>query len=618
MAPKHEPLFDQMLLDTHDELIVDLFAGGGGASSGIEQATGRQVDVAINHDSAAVALHQANHPQTLHLVSDVFEVDPRAVTKGRPVGLLWASPDCTHHSKARGGKPLRTTKRRALAWVVTRWAGQVRPRVVILENVEEFAQWGPLVGQPGQLRPCKKRRGRTFRKWVRSLERFDYRVEWRELRACDYGAPTIRKRLFLIARCDGLPIVWPEPTHGPSRKHPYRTAASCIDWDIPMLSIFATKDEAKEWGRRHGQAAPIRPLADNTLRRIARGVKRYVLENPKPFLVTLNHGGDWQRPWDLDHPIRTLTSARDAHALVAPYLVPRYGERDGQEPRARSAEEPSPVVVPSGNGASLVAANLSTYHDGGNETPGASLDDVAPTLTTKGPHEAVVSCFLDQCNNGFANRTGRSVDQPLSAACAEGSHKALVATHIQRDFGTSTGHGADRPLGTITTEGGGKASLVATHLLNNTSGHSGASIDAHVPTITNGGHAALVASFLATYYGTEQSGDLQQPLGTQTTRDRFGLVTVTIEGQPYVICDIAMRMLQPRELYRAQGFRPGYVIDRGADGRQLTKTEQVRMCGNSVCPPVAEALVAANCADLMVRKARPERVRPVQGEVSVR
>src|SRR5690625_2512352 len=290
-------IYSQLLLDIHDELIVDLFAGGGGASCGIEMATGRQVDVAVNHDAAAVAMHQINHPQTRHEIADVFEVCPRVVTKGRPVGLLWASPDCTYHSKARGGKPMRdkNRKRRSLAWVVTRWAGQVRPRVIMLENVEEFADWGPLVGPHDALRPCPKRRGKTFRRWVRSLERHGYEVEWRELRACDYGAPTIRKRLFVIARCDGEPIVWPEPTHGPGTGRRYRSAAECIDWDEPMLSIFATREEAKEWARAHRRSGrkmgtPVRPLADATMRRIARGVKRYVLKDPKPFIVPNNTG----------------------------------------------------------------------------------------------------------------------------------------------------------------------------------------------------------------------------------------------------------------------------------------------------------------------------------------
>lgn len=555
-------LFPQMLLDLNSELVVDLFAGGGGASVGIEMALGRQVDIAVNHDAAAVSLHEANHPQTKHHTCDVFEVDPREVTQGRPVGLLWASPDCTYHSKARGAKPIRHKhrKRRALAWVVTRWAGQVRPRVIMLENVEEFADWGPLVGPPDQLRPCPRRRGRTFRTWRRSLERLGYHVEKRELRACDYGAPTIRKRLFVIARCDGRPIVWPEKTHGPGRKHPYRTAASCIDWSIPMCSIFATREESRAWGKLHGQAAPVRPLAEATMRRVARGVKRYVIDNPKPYIVGVGgrQGQSPERP--LDAPMQTITAKADSavvapvivpnntnnaphsadrpvptitgggrNILVAPYLVPRYGEREGQEPRTRSVEEPSPVIVPSGNGASLVAAFMAKHFTG---VDGAPLTEPTPTVTT--------------------------ID-----------HNALVAAHIQRDFGTSTGSAADTPIGTITS--------------------------------VFGGHAGLVASFLAKYYGTGDGDELSNPTPTITTKDRFGLVTVTVRGEPYYIADIAMRMLQPRELYNAQGFPRSYIIDRGADGRKLTKTEQVRMVGNSVCPPIAAALARANVPELIVR-----------------
>jgi len=529
-------IYSQLLLDIHDELIVDLFAGGGGASCGIEMATGRQVDVAVNHDAAAVAMHQINHPQTRHEIADVFEVCPRVVTKGRPVGLLWASPDCTYHSKARGGKPMRdkNRKRRSLAWVVTRWAGQVRPRVIMLENVEEFADWGPLVGPHDALRPCPKRRGKTFRRWVRSLERHGYEVEWRELRACDYGAPTIRKRLFVIARCDGEPIVWPEPTHGPGTGRRYRSAAECIDWDEPMLSIFATREEAKEWARAHRRSGrkmgtPVRPLADATMRRIARGVKRYVLKDPKPFIVPNNTGN---APHSASRPVPTVTGG-GRNILVAPALAHiGNGEREGQAPRAMDIREPLNTVVAS-------------------------------------PKHALVAAFLTQNNAGGYTGPGRDLRDPSGTVLSTGSHHSLVAAHIQRDFGTSTGHEATRPLGTITSEGGGKA--------------------------------ALVASFLSSYYGTDQDQSAADPLATITTKDRHSLVTVEIDGSAYVIVDIAIRMLQPRELYRAQGFPDSYVIDRGAGGRRLTKTEQVRMCGNSVPPHFAAALVRANAPELAAR-----------------
>lgn len=531
--------FPQLLLDVHEELIVDLFAGGGGASCGIEMATGRQVDLAINHDAAAVALHMSNHPQTLHYVADVFEVDPREACQGRPVGLLWASPDCTDHSKAKGGKPIRTRKRRALAWAVKRWAGQVRPRVIFLENVEEFVDWGPLVGPPGKLRRDKSRKGKTFRRFVRDLRALGYDVEWRELRACDYGAPTIRKRLFLVARCDGSPVVWPESTHGPGTGKPYRTAAECIDWSIPMLSIFATPEQAKAWTkawRRWGMQVwpPRRPLADATLRRIARGVVKYVVENPRPFIVPVQNTGGGAAAAPGTEPLRTITAhpKGGGFALAAPFMVPRYGEREGQESRTRSLEEPSPVVVPTGNGGSLVAAFLAKHYGG---VVGSSLGEPKGTVTT--------------------------VD-----------HDSLVAASLTKLRGTSFDADPRDPLHTVSA---------------------------------GGTHHGLVAAFLQKYYGQGTGSSLDEPAATIPTKDRIGLVTVHLEGQPYVLADIAMRMLQPRELYRAQGFPDWYRIDRGGDGRRLTKTEQVRMVGNSVCPPQAAALVRANCPELALRDSQP-------------
>jgi len=525
-------IYPQLLLDIHDELIVDLFAGGGGASCGIEMATGRQVDVAINHDAAAVAMHRANHPQTDHHVSDVFEVDPREVTQGRPVGLLWASPDCTDHSKAKGGKPIRNRKRRALAWVVKRWAGQVRPRVICLENVEEFIQWGPLVGPPGKLRRCEKRKGKTFRRFVRDLEELGYRVEYRELRACDYGAPTIRKRLFLIARCDGRPIVWPQRTHGPGTPRPYRTAAECIDWSIPMLSIFATRQEAKAWAKAHGVHPPRRPLAENTMARIARGVIKYVVEDTEPFVVHLTHHGQ-RRCHGLGEPPPTITAhpKGGGFALAAPFLVPRYGERAGQEPRTRSIEEPTPAVVPTGNGGSLVASFLARHWGG---MIGKELTEPHPTITTRGTQDQ------------------------------------LVAIHLSHQYTSNSNGGQGDPEKPLQTQ-------------------------------TTANHVGLVYSFIQKYHGQGTGTALDEPASTVTTRDRMGLVTVLVDGEPFVVVDIAMRMLQPRELYRAQGFPDSYVIDRGADGRRLTKTEQVRLVGNSVSPQVAAVLVAANAPELVAR-----------------
>jgi DNA (cytosine-5)-methyltransferase 1 len=437
-----------------DELIIDNFAGGGGASLAMEQATNRPVDIAINHDPEAICMHTANHPCTKHYIQDVWSIDPLKVTMGRKVGLCWFSPDCKHFSKAKGGKPV-SKNIRDLAWVVVRWAKMVRPRVIALENVEEFSTWGPLVDN----KPCPERKGSTFYRWIKSLERFGYRVQWEILSACDYGAPTIRKRLFLIARCDDQPIVWPDPTHGPDLQ-PYRTAAECIDWSISCPSIFGRK----------------RPLAENTLKRIARGIYRFVLESP-------------------------------ACALAIPHIQRQFLE--------------SPA-------------------------------------------------------------------------------RALAIPHIQRQFGKSVGSSIKEPLGTITAGGSGKTALVTSHLVKlRGTCKDGQDLRHPLPTVTAGGlHTGEVRAFLIKYYGTAVGQSLNNPIHTVTTKDRLGLVTIA--GEKYQITDISMRMLTPRELYRAQGFPDSYIIDplfcnsNTGKTKPLTKTVQVRMCGNSVSPYPAKALVEAN------------------------
>lgn len=443
------------------ELVVDLFSGGGGASEGIRWALGRDPDVAVNHDEDAVSMHEANHPATRHLHGDVWHYGPRDVVGAAPVGLLWASPTCTFFSKAKGG-PLdrRTaTKIRALAWVVVRWAKDVRPRVIMVENVEAFASWGPLAVDG---KPCRRRRGTTFRRWVRALEAEGYRVEWRELRACDYGAPTSRKRLFVIARRDGAPIVWPEPTHGPGRL-PFRTAADCIDWSVPCPSIF-------------GRA---KPLAEATMRRIARGMRKFVLESGAPFLVHVSNG-----------------------------------ERPGQAPR---------------------------------------IYDIA---------------------------------EPLGTVVAGGIKHALVTAFLTKYFGTSTGQPVQLALGTQTTNH--HYGLVTAFMAKNFGGHEspGADLRAPMSTVTCRDHHALVAAFLTQYNGQSIGQPLGEPMNTVTTKDRFAVVV--IKGERYTVADIGMRLLTPRELYRAQGFPDAYVIDR------WTKTAQIRMAGNSVPPHLSAALVAAN------------------------
>ena len=524
-------LGQQFILPIAHELVVDLFAGGGGASTGIEQAIGRFVDIAVNHDPEAVSLHQANHPQTRHFVSDVFEVDPVAVTQGQPVGLLWASPDCKHFSKAKGGKPV-SKKIRGLAWVVIKWAKLARPRIICLENVEEFQTWGPLADDG---RPCPERKGMTFRRWKSQLENLGYQVEHRELRACDYGAPTIRKRLFLVARCDGLPIVWPEPTHGVGRK-PYRTAADCIDWSLPCPSIFERE----------------RPLAEATMRRIAHGVKRYVMEAAKPYIVRIGQqGGNGSYTSDTSSPLTTITTKAE-HCLAVPTLVQTgYGERTGQAPRVPGLDKPLGTCV-DGQKHALVAAFLAK-HFGGEPQPGKTATDLrepAPTVLAKGGPQAVVEAHLAKVAE-------------VDAAVQNAVYQAAVFTGVggRTGQGRTSSYEPNRPARTVTT----------------------------------GGHHAEVRALLLKYYGTNQDPDLLEPLHTVTTKDRFGLVTV--HGEDYYIADIGMRMLQPRELYRAQGFPDSYIIDRGADGRVLSKAAQVRMCGNSVCPPLAQAIVRANYAE---------------------
>ena len=520
------------------ELIVDCFAGGGGASTGIRLALGRDPDVALNHDPVALAIHKANHPGSIHYCQDIFSVEPNHVTMGRPVGLLWASPDCTHFSKAKGGAPTRNAKIRDLAWAVVKWARQARPRVIILENVEEFQTWGPL-NDRGEI--IKGREGETFRQWLHQLRRLGYRVQYRELRACDYGAPTIRKRFFLIARRDGRPIIWPEPTFGPERAHPYRTAADIIDWSIPCPSIFERK----------------RPLAENPLRRIAEGIRRYVVEAAEPFIVTYygpKRPGDF-RGNGLGEQLGTQTT-ENRHALVTPLLVGAGG----------------PVYS-------------------GKPTP---ADRPIGTMLTEN-HQAVAACLLKH----YGGVVGQPADAPMGTVTT-GDHHSVLAASIMRQFGNSVGAAASEPLGTVTAGGGGKSDLVTSHLVKlYGTCKDGQAVTEPLPTITAlGTHIGEVRAFLIKYFGTAIGQDLRDPLHTVTAKARFGLVTVA--GEDYVIADIGLRMLTPRELFLAQGFPLGYIIDPPFNGKPLPKSKQVRACGNSVPPPAAEALVWANCANMAV------------------
>lgn len=515
-----------------DEGCVDLFAGGGGTSTGIEMALGRPPDVAINHNAEALAMHKANHPTTRHLREDVRDVDPAEALRGKRCGFAWFSPDCTFHSKARGGRPFRDRDRarriRGLIGVAIKWAATVRPRVIFVENVEEIEFWAPL-GADG--RPDPERRGENFRRWVARLRNLGYVVEWRQLRASDYGAPTSRKRLFIIARCDGRPIVWPTPTHGRMAARPYRTAAECIDFSIPVPSIFLTPSQARAWALAHGTETPRRPLAAATLRRVARGVWRYVIDAAEPFIIKYNGTNtDAFRGQRLHEPIRTLDTS-NRFALVAPTLIQTsYGERQGQEPRTLDLFAPLGTIVAGGIKHSLVAAFLAK-HNGG--------------------HEA----------------TGQVATRPMDTIVAR-DNKALVTSHLLKLYGSS---------------------------------EAGVTVDQPMPTVTaHGGHLAEVRAFLLKYYGTKKDGcALPLPLDTITTKARYGLVTVAIDGEEYAIADIGMRMLTPRELFRAQGFPDDYEIDRGIDihtGKpvRFTKKAQTRLVGNSVPPHVAAAIIRAN------------------------
>lgn len=614
------------------EIIVDNFAGGGGASTGIELAIGRSVDIAINHDENAIAMHKTNHPDTLHYCESVFDVDPVAATGGNPVALAWFSPDCRHFSKAKGAKPVRK-EIRGLAWIVLRWALAKRPRVMMLENVEEFKTWGPLLAD--EMRPDPARAGETFHAFVSMLsdgipedhpalvevceflsipadgdqaqalvKGLGYSIDYRELRACDFGAPTIRKRFFMVMRCDGQDICWPEPTHGDpkslevqsGRLFPWRTAAECIDWSIPCKSIFERP----------------KPLAENTLKRIARGIERFVLNNPTPFIVKCNHTStrtayDCFRGQDIDSPLQTITRTH-GYAVVAPHITKFRTGATGQE-----YPEPLPTVTAG-----------SADKPGGN---GHALSIV----------EAALVPFTVGAGGPKYSAKPRNVDQPMNTV-VNTNHSCLIAPVIARQFGNSTGHGADEPNGTVTAGGGGKSQLVTTflakhfggnytgpgaamdapaHTVTTTDHHAvvtshlvhlrgtckdGRKLDQPMPTVTAGGlHIGEVRAFLMKYYGNEKSGvSLDEPLGTVTTNDRFGLVTV--DGADYQIVDIGMRMLQPHELYKAQGFPEGYIIDRDYRGQRYAKDKQVARCGNAVPPPFARALVEANLPELCNRQ----------------
>jgi DNA (cytosine-5)-methyltransferase 1 len=605
-----------------DEIVVDFFCGGGGAGTGLEMGLGRAVTVAKNHSPAAISMHTINHPHAKHFTTDVFEGDPDTECGGRAVGWFHMSPDCTHHSQAAGGQP-RKREIRNLSWIGLKWAGKKRPRVISLENVKQILQWGPLVAKrckstgrviklgggiagPGEvvpvgeqfLVPDPKRRGQTWAVFVAELQRLGYAVEWRVIKACDFGAPTSRERLFMIARCDGQPIVWPEPTHAknPAKgQQKWRTAAECIDWSIPSKSIFGRKKD----------------LAPATLRRVAKGMRKFVLDSANPFIVPIaNWSGESVQ--SADEPLRTVTSypKGGAFSVVSPVLVgaggPVYsgkpvavdqpvgtlmtqnhrgiaaaalvqlgnGDKPGSAPRSADLGQPLGTIMASGGKYAVATAFMAQMNGGFNTTAAKSIEDPMTTVTNTGSQQQLVTANLVHLRG---NCDARDLKDPLHTISAGGTHHGLMTAFLERQFGASVGQALDEPAHTITAGGGGKSSLVELQLS---------------PEVKAG--ALRVAAFLISYYGTENVSDANEPAPTITTRDRLALVTVTIKGTPYVIVDICLRMLQPAELYKAQGFPTDYIISHGADGKPFTKTQQVHMCGNSVSPPPMAALARAN------------------------
>lgn len=586
----------------HGELIVDNFAGGGGASTGIEMATGYSVDIAINHDPEAIKMHKANHPNTKHYCENVWAVDPVKACNGHPVGLAWFSPDCKHFSKAKGGKP-KDKNIRGLAWVACRWAGLVRPRVIMLENVEEFKTWGPL--NRGH-HPIKAKQGKTFEKFVQQLNDLGYTVEFKELIAADYGAPTMRKRFFLIARCDGKPIVWPEPTHAPADSEavkaglvkPYVGAYTQLDFSLPCPSIFDTSEEIKE---KYGIRA-VRPLAQKTMDRIARGFIKFVLNNPKPFIIQCNHGGE-RRPNDIREPMPTITG-KHGYGIVEPYMV-QIGQTGFTKDRSKDVREPLTTIV-SKNEHCLIEPTLAPYM-GTNTTnhPGGNCKDPIHTITT-GNQQCLISPMLIQYHSETAQGEvrGQTIKDPIMTV--DGSNRYGLVTsflHKYYDGGyKGAGETVGNPLPTVTAWD--HNSIVTANLIQMNNHCDGKDIRQPLPTITAGdGHFGEVRAFLIKYYGQGTGQDIEQPLDTVTARDRFGLVT--IEGVDYQIVDIGLRMLEPRELYGCQGFPDDYIIDHDYTGKTYPRSEQVRRCGNAVCPPIPAALVKANLPELCVAERMP-------------
>ncbi|WET16973.1 DNA cytosine methyltransferase [Yersinia intermedia] len=663
--------------DLQDGLVVVGFAGGGGSCEGIKQALGYEPHIAMNHNPVAMAMHAINHPRTLHYPEDIFSVDPLISTGGLPVLLGWFSPDCRHFSKAKGGTPVKK-EIRGLAWVVLRWALAVRPRFLMLENVEEFRGWGSLLtDSEGNHRPDPARKGETFKAFIgmlgagidanhpalvevceflkidingpeaaRLVSGLGYNVDHRELKACDYGTPTIRKRLFVVGRCDGEPVVWPEPSHGAPNStdvlsgmlQPWRTAAECIDWSQPTRSIFGRKKD----------------LADNTLRRIVKGLHRFVIDNPDPFIVRLGQtgfGGD-RLQYPIDQPLTTITSKAE-HLLLEPYAVKCNHTSTKTKYdcfRGQSLRDPLQTITRT-HGFAIAAPVV--VRQFGSSTANDINTPLGTVTAGGGGKSQLASAILAPHITKFrTGAIGQQCDEPLSTITAgtsvrpggNGHAMGMVAAHLVKHYGgnyTGAGIDADEPLHTITTVD--HHALCTSHLVQlRGTCRDGKPITEPVPTLTAGGnHVGMVNAFLTKYYGTGGSVDLSEPIHAVTTKERFGLVESNLDAEPltdeqrynawncarlvdhfsdlpddwhlfpaprpqylsvgeYIIVDICMRMLIARELYNASGFPPDYIIDRDIDGTLWPKSEQVARCGNAVPPPFAEALVRVNMPELCI------------------
>lgn len=620
-----------------DEIIVDNFAGGGGASTGIELATGRPVHIAINHDPAAVLLHKTNHPYTEHYCESVWEVDPVKACAGRPVGLAWFSPDCKHFSKAKGAA-LVDRKIRGLAWIVLRWAGTVRPRVIILENVEEFVTWGPV--RKGK--PIKHKAGQTFQKWKAQLLDLGYQVEYRELVAADYGTPTIRKRFVLVARCDGKPIVWPERTHAPAdhpevqsgKYKPWVPAASIIDWTLPCPSIFATSTEIKEqYGIRS-----VRPLADNTQKRIARGLDKFFIHSQTPFIMCNNANNVGA---GINSPVPTITCG-NRNYLTTPVMT-AIGQTGFSDDRSYSPDEPVRTVVTKSEqciAEPVLSPFMATLnHSKAKGYDGRDLREPHSTMTAKNGCGVVVSSLIQYHSEQSDYTRGQNLESPICTVDGSNRYGLQTAALVKYYGNDQNGQEVAEPLHTVTAKD--REGLITAHISKFYAGNysgDGSALEKPLDTITTIDHNSLCAAHIAEFKGQDKGQSAFDPLRTITaSAGEFGAVKTKIVrytpgqelhywpqirsllntycgyhladneillfdigGIMHFIADIGLRMLTPKELYAAQGFPDDYIIDHDYTGKEYPKTQQVARCGNAVCPPLAKAVVQANMTDWCV------------------